>query len=859
MRKKTISAMVILTLVLTMAVPLHTIPSFGATDQVIVNIRADSLDYKEKRDRYAFDVVASHDGKIAACSAETGSKMTAEDVRRKFSDRDFVQIKKGQEATVFTQYPVDKGKRYDFYLLFVDAGGKKHGPFSFKNVEAKYFPMGRGMAGDPYQIWTPRQLFNMESLSGKKENANVKLMQNLDLTGHSYEGSVMGFAASYYGTLDGNQKVIKGMTGALMGELKPGGMIHDLHIGNSKVSNSAIFVRDNYGTIKECSVANVELHGGATHGIGIFAGYNYESGIVKNCAANALTQLFGDDYMGTIAGRNYGLIDTCAARSDIIGNCVGGIAGRNDSQGRIVNCGYNGTVLNGSYRGGITGHNNGAMVNNISAWRPVDPYEGNSGSVAGRYSNKASAANFGAVKLMPDFLTDENGNENPPHEQQRLINDWLCRHGIYKGASDWISPIWYAVTWNFSAQIWQPYNLGSLVFLMHTAETIEYNQLRPFTQFTGSGGGTPVNPGDPKPPVNPGDPKPPVDPENPKPPAPPENPDDPGEAIDVIQAVNANSSSGPVKYQSETKEGEADTVTIQLPKAGTLLIQAVSKGNESSIDMELAETGGRLIDSTTVSRGGQKTWAVPLAEGGKYRLKIAGHGTNCRLHFTVTYAPFGGTLTRGVTYHGSSPKGDYAYYKVTAPKTGYFTIRLVGAKDGSHTYVRLLDSTERVLSYQEPLTSSTRYGVKKGTYYIAIKSSSQTYGVNVTLTSVTESKAGAARNKAPALSKGSAKKGIITCAQSSKSVDWYRFTIKKSQKVYLDVTTRVGKGALRISVYKSGKTADCGAGLYDKDYPAGTIMPYTSKYTKKLSAGTYYIKVQKHNLGNGYYKIKWLK
>lgn len=837
MKRKYISILVILTLILTMALPMSTIPSFGAEWQVIVNIRADCLDYKEKRNRYAFDVVASHDGKIAAVSATAGSKMTADDVRRSFGKNDFTQVKKGQEVTVFTKFAnVNEGKKYDFYLLFIDDSGKEYGPFSFKNVEARYLPIGDGSVGNPYQIWTSRQLFNMASLAYKEKNANVKLMQNLDLTGHTYQGNVMGYADPYYGTFDGNKKVIRGMTGRLIDKLQSGGMVHDLHIGDSKVKASTIFVAENYGTIKNCSVANVQLQGGATHDMGVFAGTNCESGIVKNCAANALTQISGATGIGTIVGRNYGTIDTCAARSDVIGNCVGGIAGRNDDTGIIKNCGYNGTVLAGSYRGGIVGYNaGGAMINNVSAWRPVDPYEDSSGSVAGRYANKASAANFGAVKLMPTFQTDENGNENSPQEQQRLINDWMCRHGIYKEVSDWISPIWYAVTWNFSAQIWQPYNLGSLAFLMLTAETIEYNQIRPFTQFTGSGSGITINPDDPKPPVE------------------PENPD---EEIDKITAVSVNSSLKPVLYQSLTNAGETDSVIINMPRAGTLQINAESKGGESSIDIALLGVGQQKIDSMTIYRGERKNWKIPLSEGTYYTLKIKGNGSNSDLHFSVTYAPAGGTLTRGVTYYGASPKETYYYYKVTAPKTGYFTVSLTDVETGSETYVKLLNSTKKTISSSVRLTSSTRYGVNKGTYYIAVKSTSKVYGIKASLTTVTESKAGTTRSKASRIYKGATKKGIITASQSSKIADWYKFTISKSQKVYLDVTTRIGKGQLRIAVYKSGKTANCGARLYDKNYSEGTIMPYTSKYTKKLSAGTYYVKIEKKNSGNGYYKIR---
>ena len=176
---------------------------------------------------------------------------------------------------------------------------------------------------------------------------------------------------------------------------------------------------------------------------------------------------------------------------------------------------------------------------------------------------------------------------------------------------------------------------------------------------------------------------------------------------------------------------------------------------------------------------------------------------------------------------------------------------------GTTTTVRLANSSKKYLTTAETLGDKTQFGVKAGTYYIAIKSDAALYQIKPTFTTVTESKTGTTRSKAVALKKGGVKKGVITASQGNNTGDWYKFTIKKSQKVYLDVTSRLSKGQFRISVYKSGTSTVYGRGTFDKTLQSGSVMPYKNKYTKKLPAGTYYIKVEKRNGGNGYYKLKW--
>lgn len=193
--------------------------------------------------------------------------------------------------------------------------------------------------------------------------------------------------------------------------------------------------------------------------------------------------------------------------------------------------------------------------------------------------------------------------------------------------------------------------------------------------------------------------------------------------------------------------------------------------------------------------------------------------------------------------------------KVTFPST---------ASTYSPSYsVKLMNSKKKSISgdYQSVYASknyTTYFGVGKGTYYIAVKTSDPIYGIRTTYNKVTE-KSGSTKSKAKSIYKKGTKKGIITASQSSTSGDWYKFKITKSQTVKFSISTLASSnGGLRVSFYKAGSSYAFGSQSFSSYTPSGTVQPYTYGYGKKLAPGTYYVKVQKYSGGNGYYKMKWL-
>ena len=84
------------------------------------------------------------------------------------------------------------------------------------------------------------------------------------------------------------------------------------------------------------------------------------------------------EFVGGIAGRNYGTLEECSFFGVIKGECtVGGIVGRNESTGVLANCTASGSLSASRYTGGIAGYNLGtlrACINSVGVnTANVDP------------------------------------------------------------------------------------------------------------------------------------------------------------------------------------------------------------------------------------------------------------------------------------------------------------------------------------------------------------------------------------------------------------------------------------------------------------------------------------------------------
>ncbi len=346
------------------------------------------------------------------------------------------------------------------------------------------------------------------------------------------------------------------------------------------------------------------------------------------------------------------------------------------------------------------------------------------------------------------------------------------------------------------------------------------------------------------------------------------------------QDVNKVTDSTTVKYTAKMTTGTDNIVIIPVTttKGGTICVpltgMEVGMGVSVSLHSTAAATSGDTIgyDEFLYSSTAKDTLYAKVSKAGTYYLKFEtaaySAGVPQSVDFSVLFYPNGGTVTKGKTFYGASPENDQvSYYKVTVPGNGYLTVSFPERLEDYASYsIKLTNSKKNSLFPSfEYISSSdgykTQIGVKKGTYYVAVKSYEDAYGIKISFTSVTEN-SGTTKSKAKSITKGSTKKGIITVTQNDSSGDWYKFKITKTQYVKFNVTTLSsgggGFGGLTFAIYQAGRS-----------YPFFTeslsgnnsvsIQPYTYGSGTKLKPGTYYIKVSKYSYGNGYYKIKWLK
>ena len=133
--------------------------------------------------------------------------------------------------------------------------------------------------------------------------------------------------------------------------------------------SSGVDYRGFFGVIaKSGSVKNLHLIGAQIHGsssVGGIAGSN--SGTIADCSVSG-TEIIADSYsplhFGGIAGQNSGTITACSvSNTTVSGAYVGGIAGSNSYDGKIIACRVSGSTISGGYViGGIVGCYNQANI-----------------------------------------------------------------------------------------------------------------------------------------------------------------------------------------------------------------------------------------------------------------------------------------------------------------------------------------------------------------------------------------------------------------------------------------------------------------------------------------------------------------
>ena len=346
----------------------------------------------------------------------------------------------------------------------------------------------------------------------------------------------------------------------------------------------------------------------------------------------------------------------------------------------------------------------------------------------------------------------------------------------------------------------------------------------------------------------------------------------------TVTATDANTNMFGNSYISEPVKG-VKTYNVQMPKDGCLALMYFYSGAASVNVTNAAGSRISYTNSATQAITGQDGTSVTayvhyynLAKG-SYKIQVETYTNGQYAVFSPTYAPASGTLKSGKLFIGGAKSATgKAVYKINVKKNGYLNLKVTDS-GGTTNYpqytVQLLNKKKKAITKPETLYSSvqwnTTFGVKKGTYYIAVTSnfSSPCFDIKATAKAVKVSKYGKSKKKAVTLKAKKTAKGVLFAAKKKTTgKQWFKFTLKKDKAVKVTVKTKCSpgssKGKLQVVIMNNySKSTNRFDNNVSTQTTGGTISLYTIGNGNKLKKGTYWICVSGENYGNGYYTLKW--
>lgn len=227
---------------------------------------------------------------------------------------------------------------------------------------------GDGSAGNPYQI---SSVPDWQELMATPDDwgSSFSLTEDINLAGVAVT-PVGNYFFPFYGVLDGGRnKIINAVIDqsglsyvGLFGELYSGGQIRNLGIENVTVTGGnhvGGLVGLNYGTLINCyvtgSVTGEDLY------VGGLVGFNGDYSTLTACYAAG--SVMGTQFVGGLAGWNYGPFISCYSTSSVSGlSYVGGLVGEN-AGGTLTKCYAAGWVSGtGNHVSGLVAANDGGTV-----------------------------------------------------------------------------------------------------------------------------------------------------------------------------------------------------------------------------------------------------------------------------------------------------------------------------------------------------------------------------------------------------------------------------------------------------------------------------------------------------------------
>ena len=277
-----------------------------------------------------------------------------------------------------------------------------------------------------------------------------------------------------------------------------------------------------------------------------------------------------------------------------------------------------------------------------------------------------------------------------------------------------------------------------------------------------------------------------------------------------------------------------------------------------------AGTGSSVVTNSYVSvdsSSTSKTKVIKVTKDSEYYLSLNTNDENVSVDATIDEVKNGGTLKLNQTMYGSSNGNneDVSYYKLKLANDGLVDLSLAGYYGGS-SYIKVCNSKKKSISGSWMYAASNTkllksIGLKKGTYYIAVKSYEDVYSLQASFTKL-KKLGGSKKAKARSLKKG---KTIKSLAMQSGTTSWFKYENPKNQKLSLVLNGKTFKGGnnggLKITCY-ADKTKLGSQTFRSSYYESGSVFDIThSNRSGYANKGTYYFKITTYKTGSGYFTL----
>lgn len=305
-------------------------------------------------------------------------------------------------------------------------------------------------------------------------------------------------------------------------------------------------------------------------------------------------------------------------------------------------------------------------------------------------------------------------------------------------------------------------------------------------------------------------------------------------------------------------EAKDFTCNISMPAKGTLFFQYAAKDDASCYTLSDV-TGAKRAGGWTENGTNIDMYYVSAKQTVSIKLRVYAYGTDKKGYATFAAYYCAGAKSVGTKSSfllGSPGSGKDSTFTVKVPSTGYLKVTANNEINPSYS-VNLKANGYKGYNYLSSYNSYTEYiGVKKGTYTIKLQGAAM-YNVSVKFVKVKETSNKTTKKKAATIKKKKLNKGIIVT--NKKKAHWYKIKNPKKQKMTIAVNAKKASsggssGKVKVTiVYPNG---DKDSSTVSPGYSTDFTVTYGTTYGK-ANKGTYYLKIESENGGNGYYTIKW--